>query len=79
MTRGDHRVKSLNVSEFREQCLTLFERLPAEGILVTKRGEAIARVMPIRKDNADLIGSLAGTLEIRGHIFSTGEEWDAQS
>jgi prevent-host-death family protein len=72
-------MKSLNVSEFREQCLTLLERLPADGIVVTKRGEPIAKVVPIRKDNADLIGSLAGAFAIRGDILSTGEEWDAQS
>jgi hypothetical protein len=28
-------VRSLNVSEFREQCLALLEQLPAEGIVVT--------------------------------------------
>jgi antitoxin (DNA-binding transcriptional repressor) of toxin-antitoxin stability system len=72
-------VRSLNVSEFREQCLALLEQLPAEGILVTKRGTPIARVVPVRQDNADLIGSLAGSFEIEGDILSTGEEWDAQS
>jgi prevent-host-death family protein len=72
-------MKSLNVSEFRERCLSLLEQLPADGIVVTKRGQPIARVVPIRKDNADLIGSLAGALEIRGDILSTGEPWDAES
>jgi antitoxin (DNA-binding transcriptional repressor) of toxin-antitoxin stability system len=72
-------MKSLNVSAFREQCLALFERLPEDGVVVTKRGEPIARVVPIRKDNADLIGSLTGAFEIDGDILSTGEEWDAQS
>jgi len=72
-------VKSLNVSEFRERCLTLIECLPPEGVVVTKRGKPIAKVVPIRKDNADLIGSLAGAFEITGDVFSTGEEWDAQS
>ena len=72
-------MKTLNVAKFREQCLTLFEQLPAEGIVVTKRGEPIARVLPVRKDNSSLIGALAGGLEISGDILSTGERWDAQS
>jgi antitoxin (DNA-binding transcriptional repressor) of toxin-antitoxin stability system len=72
-------MKSLNVSEFREQCLALFEHLPAEGVEVTKRGVPIARVLPVRKDNGDLIGSMAGVFEITGHIFSTDEKWDAES
>ncbi|MFB3827558.1 MAG: type II toxin-antitoxin system Phd/YefM family antitoxin [Bryobacteraceae bacterium] len=72
-------MKSLNVSEFREHCLTLFDQLPAEGILVTKRGEPIARVTPVRQDDADLIGSLAGVLKITGDVFTTGEQWNAES
>jgi antitoxin (DNA-binding transcriptional repressor) of toxin-antitoxin stability system len=72
-------MKSWNVSEFRERCLALLDQLPAEGILVTRRGKPVAKVLPIRKDNSDLIGLLAGQFEIRGDIFSTGERWDAES
>jgi antitoxin (DNA-binding transcriptional repressor) of toxin-antitoxin stability system len=72
-------MKRLNVSEFREKCLSLLDQLPAEGVVITKRGQAIARVLPMRKDHADLIGKLAGILEIRGDVMSTGEKWDAES
>jgi antitoxin (DNA-binding transcriptional repressor) of toxin-antitoxin stability system len=72
-------MKTLKVSEFREQCLALLEHLPADGILITKRGEPIARVLPVKQNNADLIGRLAGLLEVHGDIMSTGEEWDAES
>ena len=72
-------VKQLNVSEFREQCLSLLDELPAEGVVITKRGRPIARVSPIRKDNRALIGSLAGRLKIRGNILSTGDKWNAES
>jgi len=72
-------MKSLNASEFRKQCLSLLDKLPPEGIVVTRRGKAIARVMPMRKNNAASIGSLAGMFEIKGDIFSTGEKWDAES
>ena len=53
-------MKALNVSEFREQCLSLLDHLPADGVLITKRGEPIARVLPVKQNNADLIGRLAG-------------------
>ena len=72
-------VKHVNVSEFREQCLSLMDELPAEGVVITKRGRPIARVSPIRRDNGALIGSLGGRLKIKGNIFSTGEKWDAES
>ena len=72
-------MKRLNVSEFREQCLALLDALPAEGVLITKRGRPIARLMPVRENDGDLIGSLRGLLKIEGDVFSTGEEWNAES
>lgn len=41
-------MKALSVSEFRGQCLSLLEDLPEEGIIITKRGQPIARVSPVR-------------------------------
>jgi antitoxin (DNA-binding transcriptional repressor) of toxin-antitoxin stability system len=71
--------KNLNASEFRRQCLTLLDHLPPGGIVITRRGKAVARITPIRENNADLIGNLAGKFEIRGDILSTGANWDAES
>jgi antitoxin (DNA-binding transcriptional repressor) of toxin-antitoxin stability system len=72
-------MKRLNASEFREQCLALLDELPAEGVLIIKRGRPVARLLPVRENDADLIGSLAGKLKIKGKIFSTRERWDAES
>jgi prevent-host-death family protein len=72
-------MKRLNVSEFREQCLALLDALPAEGVLITKRGRPIARLMPVQENDGDLIGSLRGLLKIKGNVFSTGEKWNAES
>jgi antitoxin (DNA-binding transcriptional repressor) of toxin-antitoxin stability system len=72
-------MKNLNASEFRRQCLTLLDHLPAEGLTITRRGKPVARVTPLRENDADLIGALAGKFEILGDILSTGTEWDAES
>ena len=72
-------MKHLNVSEFREQCLALLEELPAEGVVITKRGRPVARLVPVRDNDGDLIGSLAGRLRIKGDVFTSGEEWNAES
>ena len=72
-------MKQLRVSEFREKCLSLLDKLPAEGVTITRRGEPIALVLPMRKNHADLIGRLAGVLEIEGDVMSTGDKWDAES
>jgi antitoxin (DNA-binding transcriptional repressor) of toxin-antitoxin stability system len=71
-------MQSLNVSEFREQLLSLIDHLPPEGVLVTKRGKPVAQLLPVRKPGGSLIGALKGRFEIRGDVFSTGEAWDAE-
>src|SRR3954452_13734886 len=53
-------MKSLSVSDFREQCLQLLEGQPAEGILITKRGRVVAKVTPIPSSCSHLIGSMHG-------------------
>lgn len=50
-------VITLNVTEFREQCLHLLERLPSEGVFITKRGRPVAKLVPVRRSCADLIGT----------------------
>ena len=42
-------MKDLSVTEFRRQCLALLEELPEEGVVITKHGRPLARVMPIRR------------------------------
>ena len=42
-------MKDLSVTEFRRQCLALLEDLPEEGIVLTKHGRPLARVMPVRR------------------------------
>jgi antitoxin (DNA-binding transcriptional repressor) of toxin-antitoxin stability system len=72
-------MKKINASKFKEQCLSLLDRLEPEGLLVTKHGNPIARVIPVTKNSSDLIGSLKGKVGIHGNILSTGLKWDAES
>ena len=64
--------RRISVSEFREQCLSLLDDLSAEGIVITKRGKPVAKVIPIGSGCAGLIGSMKGKLKIKGDIISTG-------
>ena len=63
----------INASKFKEQCLSLLDNLQPEGVIVTKHGKPVAKLIPISSDCAGLIGSLKGKIEIKGDIFSTGE------
>jgi prevent-host-death family protein len=50
--------KVITATEFKSKCLNILERLEPGGIVVTKRGRAVARVLPIHaSDNESLIGS----------------------
>jgi prevent-host-death family protein len=72
-------MKSVPATKFKEQCLALLDRVGPEGIVITKHGKPVARLLPVGAEPAALIGSLKGKLKIRGNILSTGLAWDAQS
>ena len=72
-------MKQIAAAKFKEQCLSLLDRVGEDGIVITKRGKPVAKLIPIRTESAELIGKLKGRLKIRGNIFSTGLKWHAQS
>jgi prevent-host-death family protein len=41
-------MRDLSITEFRRQCLSLLDDLPEEGIVITKHGQPVARVTPVR-------------------------------
>lgn len=69
----------LAASKFKEQCLSLLDNLDPDGIVITKRGKPVARVVPVSTDCAGLIGSMKGRIKIKGDILSTGIPWNAES
>jgi len=72
-------MQRINASKFKEQCLSLLDDLGAEGIVITKRGKPVAKVIPIGSGCAALIGSMKGKLNIRGNLLSTGIRWNAEA
>jgi prevent-host-death family protein len=71
--------KTIGAAQFKEKCLSILDRLSPEGIIVTKHGKPVAKVVPIEAASSSLIGSLEGKIRIKGDILSTGIEWDAES
>jgi len=70
-------MKTIGAAKFKEQCLALLDELDQEGVVITKRGKPVARLLPFERQHGDLIGSLRHKVEMRGDIFSTGIEWSA--
>jgi len=72
-------LKSIGAAKFKEQCLAILEELDDGGLIITKHGKPVARVVPIRSEPAELIGALRHRMTIKGNIRSTGIRWDAES
>ena len=72
-------MKTIGAAKFKEQCLALLDHLDADGLLVTKRGKPVARVIPYDRNSAGLIGSLRDKIEIRGDLLTTGTHWNANA
>ena len=72
-------MKQIPAAKFKEQCLSLLDRVDPEGIIITKHGKPVATLTPIRAKSAKLIGSMRGKIKIKGNILSTKLKWDAQS
>lgn len=72
-------MKTIGASKFKAQCLELLDRLDDDGLIVTKRGKPIARIVPYGRGFADLIGSLRDEIAIHGDIESTVERRDTDA
>lgn len=70
-------MKTIAAAKFKEQCLSILDRLGPEGVLVTKRGRPVARVLPVNRGPVELIGCLKDHVQIKGEIMSTGVKWKA--
>lgn len=70
-------MRTIEAAEFKERCLALLDRLDADGLIVTRHGKPVARVVPYDRQHddrqpVDLIGSLRHKIRIRGDILTTG-------
>ncbi len=68
-------MKKIGASKFREHCLALIDDLEPEGVVITRRGKPVARLVPYPRPTAYLIGSLRNKIHIHGDIMSAGLRW----
>jgi prevent-host-death family protein len=72
-------MKQIAAAKFKEQCLSILDRVGAEGVIITKRGKPVAKLIPIGAESGSLIGALKGRLTIKGDVLTTGAKWNAES
>jgi prevent-host-death family protein len=72
-------MRSIGAAKFKEECLAILDNVDDDGILITKRGKPVAKLIPIHAESAELIGAFRDEIKIHGDIESTGVAWDAES
>ncbi len=70
--------KQVSVSEFKTHCLRIIERARTEGreYVITKRGEAVARLLPVGSLFQSPRGKWKKLLNIRGDIVEV--DWSEE-
>lgn len=63
-------METIDAVELRERCGEILDRVGPEGILITKDGKPVARLVPVECTGAELIGSLAGKIRVKGDLMA---------
>jgi prevent-host-death family protein len=70
-------MRKVAAAKFKAQCLSILDHLDPEGLIITKHGKPVARLVPAERASADLIGAFRGRIRVKGDIESTGVAWNA--
>ena len=79
---GTVRVRTMKASEFKAKCLKLMDEVAETGeeIHITKRGRAVAKLLPVRRRRGAPFGLYKDQIRILGDIGAPIDvEWDAES
>ena len=73
-------MKTIGAAEFKATCLDVLDKVAETGlgVIVTKRGKPVARIVPLVNRPDQAVGALKGAIEIRGDVISPiRASWDA--
>ena len=73
-SKGKKSIREVAISEFKAKCLSLLEQVSKTKtpLRVTRRGQALADVIPASSDveERNWMGSMSGSIEITGDVLS---------
>ncbi len=70
-------MKTIGAAQFKAQCLALLDQVDPDGLLITKHGKPVARLVPAAAEPGALVGCLKGRINVTGDLQSTGVPWRA--
>ncbi len=73
-------MKTMAAGKFKVHCLAVMDEVQSkrEGVIITKRGKPVAKLVPVGNEKDEIYGFLKGKGKILGDIVSpvlTPEEW----
>ena len=71
---------TIPAGEFKSKCLKLLDEVAEKRktLVITKRGQPVARVLPMPVKQQSIVGSMKGSVLWEGDIISPIDvEWDA--
>lgn len=72
--------KTIKASEFKAKCLQLMEEIKQTGeeIVITKNGEPVSKLVPVRHKPKTLFGAHKGKIAVKGDIVAPLDAgWEA--
>jgi prevent-host-death family protein len=73
-------MKTISAADFKATCLQVLDTVAEtrQGVVVTKRGKPVARVVPLVNRPDNIVGAMKGAIEILGDIVGpVGARWKA--
>lgn len=70
-------MKKMAAGVFKARCLAVMKQVQSTGepVVITKRGEPVVKIVPMRKTKDDIFGFLKDKLVIVGDIESPIPDW----
>lgn len=63
-------MSTIGAAQFKREFLAILDRLGPEGIVITKHGKPVAKLVPIETESGSLIGRLAGKIRVHGDLVT---------
>ena len=73
-------MKIIAAGKFKDRCLKILDEVAEtrEPVVVTKRGQPVAQVVPCSVPTKASTGLAGSILEAQGDPYGTGETWNAE-